>query len=258
MDERTKALYDTAYNWFKRGLHDKAIEDYTKVIEIVPDFADAYNERGIVYRHMKEYDKAIEDYNKAVEINPNHVVAYNNLSITYGMMVEPDKAIDAATKAIKADPTFPNAYHSRAIAWMKKNKQKKAIKDFDACLNLASGDGPSYYWRGKAYFDIENHGEAIEDFIDAMKCDISMANRPYGNKPLYIGVAAYFKDIADMAISNLTKAIEGGIKLAKVYYFIGCMYSSKGDKDKAIEDLKTSISMDPDYEDAKELLKKLQ
>ncbi len=52
--------------------------DYNKVIEINPQDADAYNNRGYVYYNLKEYDKAIKDYNKAIEINPQNPYASNN------------------------------------------------------------------------------------------------------------------------------------------------------------------------------------
>jgi tetratricopeptide (TPR) repeat protein len=50
--------------------------DYNKAIEINPQYAELYNNRGIVYYDLKEYDKAIKDYNKALEIDPQYAMAY--------------------------------------------------------------------------------------------------------------------------------------------------------------------------------------
>ncbi len=52
--------------------------DYNKAIEINPQYAYAYNNRGWVYYNLKEYDKAIKDYNKALEIDPKVPSASNN------------------------------------------------------------------------------------------------------------------------------------------------------------------------------------
>ncbi len=49
---------------------DKAIADYNKTIELKPDYAFAYNNRGNVYDDKGEYDKAIGDYNKTIELKP--------------------------------------------------------------------------------------------------------------------------------------------------------------------------------------------
>ena len=59
-----------------------AIADYTKAIEINPNYAKAYNNRGISKKNLKDYYGAIADYTKAIEINPNFADAYYNRGIT--------------------------------------------------------------------------------------------------------------------------------------------------------------------------------
>ena len=49
----------------------KAIELYSQVIELKPDFFEAYNNRGNQQKKIKEYDKAMRDYDKAIELAPN-------------------------------------------------------------------------------------------------------------------------------------------------------------------------------------------
>ncbi|MEM7184934.1 MAG: tetratricopeptide repeat protein, partial [Spirochaetota bacterium] len=48
--------------------HEKAIEDYTKAIDINPEDVDAYCNRGIAHYYLKDYEKAMEDYTKAIDI----------------------------------------------------------------------------------------------------------------------------------------------------------------------------------------------
>jgi tetratricopeptide (TPR) repeat protein len=55
-----------------------AIADYTKAIEINPNYASTYYNRGILKKDLKDYSGAIADYTKAIEINPNYAIAYYN------------------------------------------------------------------------------------------------------------------------------------------------------------------------------------
>ena len=71
-----------AYN--HKGEYDRAIDDFSKVIEIDPDDAEAYYNRGLAYAHKGEYDRAIADFNKAIELNPNDVAAYHNRALAIG------------------------------------------------------------------------------------------------------------------------------------------------------------------------------
>jgi len=66
------------YYWYHKGWdaerHDKykkAIEYYTKAIELNPKYADAYFERGFNKLQLKKYNEAIVDYTKAIELYPN-------------------------------------------------------------------------------------------------------------------------------------------------------------------------------------------
>ena len=43
-----------------------ALEDYTKAIQLKPDYHEAYNNRGLLYEAMGQQDKALADYNKAI------------------------------------------------------------------------------------------------------------------------------------------------------------------------------------------------
>ena len=46
--------------------YDSAIKDYSKVIELNPQYDEAYYNRGIAYSDKQEYDSAIKDYSKAI------------------------------------------------------------------------------------------------------------------------------------------------------------------------------------------------
>ena len=74
---------ETAEEYFQHGAvscnqgdFSQAISDFTKAIEISPDFAVAYYNRGLAYFKQGNFSQASSDYNKAVEIDPNFKDAY--------------------------------------------------------------------------------------------------------------------------------------------------------------------------------------
>ena len=58
-----------------------AISDFTKAIELKPQFADAYRDRGLSHAELGDYYAAISDGKKAIKYNPNDLKAYFNLGI---------------------------------------------------------------------------------------------------------------------------------------------------------------------------------
>ena len=61
--------------------YTSAISDYTKAIELDPQYADAYNNRGASKGRLKDYQGAIADFTKTIEINPQYVDAYLNRGV---------------------------------------------------------------------------------------------------------------------------------------------------------------------------------
>ena len=56
---------------------------YTKSIEIDPQYALAYYNRGVIHHEKGEYEKAVEDYTDTIRINPKMAVAYHNRGVAH-------------------------------------------------------------------------------------------------------------------------------------------------------------------------------
>ena len=48
-----------------------AIEDFSRVIELNPEYADAYYNRGIVNENLKNYTNAVADFDEAIKLEPS-------------------------------------------------------------------------------------------------------------------------------------------------------------------------------------------
>ena len=57
--------------------HD-AIADFNQAIQINPNDARTYNNRGIAKAQLSDYHAAIDDFNQAIQINPQLAKAYYN------------------------------------------------------------------------------------------------------------------------------------------------------------------------------------
>jgi tetratricopeptide (TPR) repeat protein len=56
----------------KQGNNDLAMEEFTKAIEIDPDYSYAYYNRALAYYRKGELENSLMDYNKAIELNPDN------------------------------------------------------------------------------------------------------------------------------------------------------------------------------------------
>lgn len=112
---------------------DRKIELYTKAIELNPNDAEAYNNRGCAYDDKGEFDKAIKDYDKAIELNPNYAKTYNNKANSYLEMGILEKALEMANIAIDKDSKRAPIYDTRAdiyVAMAEKEADETKAKEY--------------------------------------------------------------------------------------------------------------------------------
>jgi tetratricopeptide (TPR) repeat protein len=112
--------------------YNKAIAEYTRAIELRPDFAEAYNNRA--YATYSKYDgigDPLTDLNRALELRPEFPHAYNTRGCVYMAAGEPDKALADFNRAIQVQPDYPRAYRNRANVQLRKGHIGLAIADFE-------------------------------------------------------------------------------------------------------------------------------
>lgn len=79
--------------------YDIVKRDLDKVIELAPDFAYAYYNRGNILSMLKDYRSAIADYNKAIELDANLAEAYYNRGLTHIFLGNNRQGISDLSKA---------------------------------------------------------------------------------------------------------------------------------------------------------------
>lgn len=72
----------------------------------VEDSAEAYNNQGLVYNNEGEYDKAVDAFSKAIELDPELALAYGNRGWAYIKLGQHERGIADLDKAIELDPNF--------------------------------------------------------------------------------------------------------------------------------------------------------
>ncbi|MBI1213884.1 MAG: tetratricopeptide repeat protein [Alphaproteobacteria bacterium] len=148
--DRAIAFYNRARAHRAKGDNAGALADYTRAIEILPDFAIAYQNRGVVYNAMGDRQRAIADYSRAIALQPKLAVAYNNRGVALSASGNAQAAIQDFTKAIALEPGNPWSYNNRGDAYFRLRNWNAAIADYSRALSLKPDLTYALYARGAA------------------------------------------------------------------------------------------------------------
>ncbi|CAD5210519.1 unnamed protein product [Bursaphelenchus xylophilus] len=100
---------------------------------------DVKNEANKYFKEQK-YDKAVELYSRAIELDPTDPIFYSNRSFAYIKKELFGLALADADKALELKPSFVKAYFRRASANLALGKYKKALTDYDTVRKACPND----------------------------------------------------------------------------------------------------------------------
>ncbi|MEW6101747.1 MAG: tetratricopeptide repeat protein [Candidatus Omnitrophota bacterium] len=215
--ERAHSSLGDAY--FRKGLYDKAEEQYLRSLQIDPDYVYARCNLGTTYFNNGLYDKAEVEYIKVLEKDPLNLKALNNLGMIYFNKGLADKAEKNFQEAIKANHFNIEAHINLGNLYSGKKVFNKAEEQFKEAIRINPGFALAHYNLGNIYF----------------------------NQGLY-----------EKAVWHYEAAIGLSPRLIEAYNNLGASYFKAGRYVEAERSWKKILEFDPDNQAAQENLKALQ
>lgn len=109
------ALYLRALTTRRLDQHNKSLIDFDAILNLMPNAAEFYSERGVTYFHLKLAIPALADMDKAVELEPQNPYRYSSRAFIKGTMKDIEGAIEDYKKTIKLDPDDAIAYNNLGL-----------------------------------------------------------------------------------------------------------------------------------------------
>jgi tetratricopeptide (TPR) repeat protein/serine/threonine protein kinase len=224
----------------EKGATDEAIAEYNKAIELNPNYAQPWNERGVAYLELHQYESALVNFNKLVDLDPKLSAAWNNRGSTYNSLHQYEKALADLNKAIDLDPKVAVAWHNRGCAYCKLHQYEKALADLNKAIDMNPRLTAAWTTRGAVYNTLGKYDKALADSNKAIELDPKYAMAWHNRGCAYCKLHQYEKALAD-----LNKAINLDPKLAMAWAYRGASYHWLHQYDEALADLNKAIELDP-------------
>jgi len=117
---------------------EESLKNYDEAIKLNPNYAEAYNNKGVVLKSLNRLEEAIENYNKAIKLKINYAEAYNNKGITLKTLDRFEEAIQNYNKAIELNPYYIEAYNNLSFIFQFKKDFNNALLYLNKALKKNS------------------------------------------------------------------------------------------------------------------------
>ena len=129
---RARIRLELAVGYFEQGQTTIALDELKQSIAADPNFAQAYNLRGLIYMRLNDPRLAEDSFRRALAINPRDADVLHN----YGWMLCQQSRFGESQKSLSQAIAIP-LYGGRAKSWMAQGLcQMKAGQGADAELSL--------------------------------------------------------------------------------------------------------------------------
>jgi tetratricopeptide (TPR) repeat protein len=118
------------------GRLPEAADDFDRVIELKPDFAPAWFNRGELRQQQGQLAEAIEDYDRALELRPGDRAALVSRGQAYFGLGKNALALADFGEAIRVDPKHSAAYIHRGTTLVEVGRYAEAARDFKAAIRI--------------------------------------------------------------------------------------------------------------------------
>lgn len=269
------------YALFSVGQYAKAIDAFSRAIDLSPGFAEAYLHRGNAlkmsgdsraavadfktaiqlsrklsttsidrggadYRQFGKYNEMMSALDKVARDNPRSAAVFLKRASAHARVGNYRQAVDDCTKALSIDDKLVDAYNDRALAYGQLNEDRNAIADLSRAISLNPDKVDYYYNRMLAYSKTGDYGNALQDCRKALDMKDSLST--FYRSQLFCMCAQIHEKTGNIvaALGIIDEALWLNPEDEAAYVSRGDINIKAGNYSQAVPDLSMAIEMNPE------------
>jgi len=276
--QNAKSYYKAGLEFTKNGNYNDAIEQFSKTLELQPDYADAYIARAEAFEKLGNVTKAVEDYDRATVFMDNDEEIFYKCGQLYFQLEEYKKAAEKLEIAIRIKSSFLPAYQLLTKTLILDGNISSAKIVSERALDRKNNAENNYVY-GFTLYHLGDYVNAEKHFNIAIKKDdryldayhdlaklkletghdnivLNLCNEGLNIDPndvrFYLLRSRFYKKSLDLsnAINDVSKAILISPNNEEYYFLRGSYYQDFRQFQNAINDFNKVIMMDPGHMEA--------
>jgi len=226
--------------WFSNRFAD-AMKDYNVAISIRPEILTSKNIRKIFRQLFEDYNEIIDDFAYTITIDTNEYKAYDGKQFVDLVGGDASKKLSQYEREVKKDPQNVQRIIRLALAEFYIQDYEATIENCNRALEINPGTQWAYFLRANAYAMVYELRRSLRDYYSFVEF-----NDDFPILYLNRGIVNIHLNNDFEALSDFDRAIKLRPDLYKAIYFKGKILGENGQLDEAIELLTNVIENEPD------------
>jgi len=220
--------------------HEEAIADFDRSLELAANPA-AFSSRGAAKSLAGRHEEALADFDRALELDPTNVGILLNRGESHTLLGNYEEGLADFDRVRRLGADLEGRWFTRGKCLLLLGRYQEAIADYDRALELEPDEVEGYHCRGQALSLLGFEEEAIADFDRALRLDPSLA-LGYSDR----GTAKGNLGRLEEAVADFDRSLELDPTRAESYYGRGSFKIRLGRLEAAIADLDRALELAPD------------
>lgn len=161
--------------YFKEGKFNTAIESYNDFLKLQPKHVKTIYNRGRCYQELGQYEKALRDFTRVIEIDANSENALLSIGQEMYRKEDYESTIFYGDKVLQRDPNNAMAYYLKGRAKHKQGLIRDALHNYNSAINLSPDLGEAYLHRSALKLYLKQNRGACADLRKAVTLNVEGA-----------------------------------------------------------------------------------
>ena len=245
MPDYAEALNNKGNVSLSLGDAETALQFSMKALQVRPSFLKAHQNVANALVALDRPREALPHYYKAVKTKQKNASVRNNLGLALAMLNRLDKAIRQYHLALKTEPDDPEILTNLGLALARKGRRKEAVTVYEEALEGNKEYAEAHHGLALTLAALGQTDQAEKHYIAAMrlKPDYAEACNSWG-------VFLTGQGRAEEAVRQYRKAIELDPAFAAAHNNLGAVLTQQGNIEEATVHFKAVLQLDPGFTNA--------
>lgn len=166
--------FNRAIAYEKLENYEKAIEDLSFSIKILPNKVEFFLKRAYLLKKLKAFETSIKDYSNVLKVEPTNSKALFNRGVCYeilSMYLEAEKDFESVLSQDKTCVAYLFHLASVQERMNSEEKRQEAFKNYNTIIQIDPKNAPAYNGIGNIYDKLQKYEDSIKFLNIAIELD---------------------------------------------------------------------------------------